>query len=164
MRSLFEQYGTQYHLDPLFIAALGFQETLLNQSAVSKVGAIGVMQLMPATGESLKVGDIHQLGPNIHAGADYMDQLMRKNFPNIQFAGDNRSLFAVASYNMGPNNVAKARDQASTLGFNPNEWFNNVEFMMAERVGLEPMIYVRNVYKYLISYELKLGLIKSIQP
>lgn len=164
MRSLFEQYGTQYHLDPLFIAALGFQETLLNQSAVSKVGAIGVMQLMPATGESLKVSDIHQLGPNIHAGADYMDQLMRKNFPHIQFSGDNRSLFAVASYNMGPNNVAKARDQASSLGLNLNEWFGNVEFMMAERVGLEPMIYVRNVYKYLISYELKLGLIKSIQP
>ncbi len=164
MRPLFEQYGTQYHLNPLVIAALGFQETLLNQSAVSKVGAIGVMQLMPATGNSLKVGDIHQLGPNIHAGAAYMDQLMRKYFPGIQFDGDNRSLFAVASYNMGPNNVAKARELATTLGFDPNEWFSNVEFMMAEQAGLEPMIYVRNAYKYLISYQLKLGLIKSIQP
>ena len=164
MRPLFQKYGTQYNLDPLFIAALGFQETLLNQSAVSKVGAIGVMQLMPATGKSLGVGDIHLLEPNIHAGADYMNQLITKYFPDAQFKGDNRALFAVASYNIGPNNVAKARDQAKEMGFDPNEWFGNVEFVATQRMGYEPMIYVRNVYKYFISYELKLKKIQGIQP
>ena len=164
MRPLFQKYGTQYNLDPLFIAALGFQETLLNQSAVSKVGAIGVMQLMPATGNSLGVGDIHLLESNIHGGADYMNQLITKFFPDAQFKGDNRALFAVASYNIGPNNVAKARDQAREMGFDPNEWFGNVEFVATQRMGYEPMIYVRNVYKYFISYELKLKKIQSIQP
>jgi membrane-bound lytic murein transglycosylase MltF len=164
MRPLFVKYGAQYNLDPLFIAALGFQETLLNQNAESKVGAIGVMQLMPATGSSLGVGDIHLLEPNIHAGADYMNQLITKYFPDAQFRGDNRALFAIASYNIGPNNVAKARDQAKSMGFDPNEWFKNVEFIATERMGYEPMIYVRNVYKYFISYELKLGKIQGIQP
>jgi membrane-bound lytic murein transglycosylase MltF len=164
MRSLFNRFGAEYKLNPLFIASLGFQETLLNQSAVSAVGAIGVMQLMPATGMSLGVGDIHLLEPNIHAGADYMNQLISKYFPDAQFDGNNRSLFAVASYNIGPNNVAKARDQAKQVGFDPNRWFGNVEFIATERMGYEPMIYVRNVYKYFMSYRLKLKEIESIQP
>ena len=164
MRPLFERFGAEYKLNPLFIASLGFQETLLNQSAVSSVGAIGVMQLMPATGMSLGVGDIHLLEPNIHAGADYMNQLISKYFPDAKFTGNNRSLFAVASYNIGPNNVAKARDQAKQFGFDPDQWFGNVEFIATERMGYEPMIYVRNVYKYYTSYRLKLGEIQSIQP
>ncbi len=164
MRPLFNQFGAQYKLNPLVIASLGFQETLLNQSAVSAVGAIGVMQLMPATGMSLGVGDIHLLEPNIHAGADYMNQLINKYFQDAKFEGINRSLFAVASYNIGPNNVAKARDRAKLLGFDPNRWFGNVEFIATEHMGYEPMIYVRNVYKYYISYSLKLKEIQSIQP
>lgn len=164
MRPLFNKFGAEYKLNPLFIASLGFQETLLNQNAVSGVGAIGVMQLMPATGMSLGVGDIHLLEPNIHAGADYMNQLVTKYFPDAQFEGNNRSLFAVASYNIGPNNVAKAREQAKQLGFDPNQWFGNVEFIATERMGYEPMIYARNVYKYYMSYRLKLREIQSIQP
>lgn len=164
MRPLFSRFGAEYKLNPLFIASLGFQETLLNQSAVSSVGAIGVMQLMPATGMSLGVGDIHLLEPNIHAGADYMNQLINKYFPDAKFEGINRSLFAVASYNIGPNNVAKARDRAGELGFDPNRWFGNVEFIATEHMGYEPMIYVRNVYKYFISYSLRLKEIQGIQP
>ena len=164
MRPLFNRFGAQYKLNPLVIASLGFQETLLNQSAVSAVGAIGVMQLMPSTGVSLGVGDIHLLEPNIHAGADYMNQLINKYFQDVEFEGINRSLFAVASYNIGPNNVAKARDRAKELGFDPNRWFGNVEFIATEHMGYEPMIYVRNVYKYYISYSLRLKEIQSIQP
>ena len=93
-----------------------------------------------------------------------MNQLLTKYFPDAKFTGDNRELFAIASYNIGPNNVAKARDQAREMGFDPDQWFKNVEFVATERMGYEPMIYVRNVYKYFISYELKLGKIQSIQP
>jgi membrane-bound lytic murein transglycosylase MltF len=82
----------------------------------------------------------------------------------VQFEGDNRSLFAVASYNIGPNNVAKARERAKELGFDPNQWFGNIEFTSTEHMGYEPMIYVRNVYKYYISYSFKLKEIQSIQP
>ena len=163
MHPLFDEYGAQYQLNPLMIAALGFQETMLNQNAVSPVGAIGVMQLMPATGASLGVGNIHLLGPNIDAGAKYMDRLMSANFSGVQFDGNNRSLFAVASYNIGPNNVAKARDRAQEIGLDPNQWFGNVEFSAARKMGVEPVNYVRNVYKYFIAYQLKLNQIQSIQ-
>jgi membrane-bound lytic murein transglycosylase MltF len=74
--ALFEKYGDKYRFDPLMLAAQGYQESQLNQSARSHVGAIGVMQIMPATGEQMKVGDIRLTESNIHAGAKYMDQLM----------------------------------------------------------------------------------------
>ena len=54
------------------MAAQGYQESQLNQDAKSQVGAIGIMQVMPATGKELKVGDITQIEPNIHAGVKYM--------------------------------------------------------------------------------------------
>ena len=49
--ALFEKYGAQYGFDPLMLAAQGYQESQLDQKAKSHVGAIGVMQIMPATGE-----------------------------------------------------------------------------------------------------------------
>ena len=60
------------------LAAQGYQESTLDQSKRSRVGAIGVMQIMPATGASLKVGDINHVEPNVHAGAKYMNELMTK--------------------------------------------------------------------------------------
>jgi hypothetical protein len=71
----FEKYGQQYNLDPLMLAAQGFQESQLNQDAKSRVGAVGIMQLMPATGKQLYVGNIRIAESNIHAGAKYLDQL-----------------------------------------------------------------------------------------
>jgi len=50
------------------MAAQGYQASQLEQNSKSRVGAIGVMQVMPATGQALQVGDIGQTAPNIHAG------------------------------------------------------------------------------------------------
>jgi len=152
--ALFEKYGKQYHFDPLMLAAQGFQESQLNQNAKSPVGAIGVMQLMPATGKELKVGDIRTTDANIHAGAKYMDQLMTKYFPDAKFDEVNRTLFAFASYNCGPGNVRKIRKAAETSGFNPDMWFNNVEVVTAQKIGMETTTYVRNIYKYYVAYKL----------
>ena len=55
---LFKKYGAQYNVDYLLMAAQGYQESTLDHSVKSPVGAIGVMQVMPATGKELKVGDI----------------------------------------------------------------------------------------------------------
>ena len=52
--------------------AQGYQESRLDQKVKSQVGAVGVMQVMPATGKELEVGDVSQLEPNIHAGVKYM--------------------------------------------------------------------------------------------
>jgi membrane-bound lytic murein transglycosylase MltF len=154
--ALFEKYGSQYGFDPLMLAAQGYQESTLDQNAKSAVGAIGVMQLMPATGTELKVGDIRQIEPNIHAGSKYMDQLMAKYFPDANFSAGNRPLFAFASYNCGPGNIAKMRKETAKRGLDPDKWFNNVEIVTAEKIGIETTTYVRNIYKYYVAYKLML--------
>jgi membrane-bound lytic murein transglycosylase MltF len=153
---LFRRYGAQYGFDPVMLAAQGYQESQLRQEAKSHVGAIGVMQIMPATGNQMRVGDIRSIEPNIHAGAKYMDQLMTRYFPDAPFTETNRTLFAFAAYNAGPGNLSKIRKEAERRGLDPNRWFNNVEIVTAERIGIETTTYVRNIYKYYVAYKLTL--------
>jgi len=150
----FEKYGKKYDFDPLMLAALGFQESRLDQSQKSHVGAVGVMQLMPKTGASMKVGSIYVTESNIHAGTKYMNQLMTQYFKDAQFDAFNRSLFAFASYNAGPGRVAGLRRVAATRGLNPNLWLHNVEIIASEKIGQETTTYVRNIIKYYYSYKL----------
>jgi membrane-bound lytic murein transglycosylase MltF len=150
----FRKYGAKYRFDPIMLAAQGYQESTLDQDAKSPVGAIGVMQVMPATGAELKVGDIRQAEPNIHAGAKYMDQLMTRYFRDAKFDEQNRTLFAFASYNAGPGNISKMRKEAAGRGLDPDQWFNNVEIVTAERIGIETTTYVRNIFKYYAAYKL----------
>lgn len=152
--ALFQKYGAQYGFDPLMLAAQGFQESQLNQQARSHVGAVGIMQLMPATGKQMDVGSISVAEANIHAGAKYMDQLMTKYFTDAHFNASDRSLFAFASYNAGPANIAKMRGLAAQRGLDANKWFNNVEIVVAEKIGIETTTYVRNIYKYYAAYKL----------
>jgi membrane-bound lytic murein transglycosylase MltF len=114
------------------------------------------MQVMPATGAQLKVGDITITEPNIHAGAKYMDHLMTRYFPDAKFDAMNRSLFAFAAYNAGPGRIARLRQEAQTRELDPDVWFNNVEIVVAEKVGIETTTYVRNIYKYYTAYKLML--------
>jgi len=151
---LFEKYGARYRFDPLMLAAQGFQESKLRQDAVSHMGAIGVMQIMPPTGKELAVGDITQIEPNIHAGAKYMNRLMTRYFPDAKFSETDRSLFAFACYNAGPGNISKMRRIAVTKGLDQDQWFNNVELITASRIGIETTTYVRNIYKYYVAYKL----------
>ncbi|HSO06318.1 MAG TPA: transglycosylase SLT domain-containing protein [Pelomicrobium sp.] len=153
---LFETYGEKYNLDPLMLAALGYQESRLNQAARSPAGAIGVMQLMPPTGAAMKVGNITILEPNIHAGAKYLDHLMTQYFADANFSEEVRPLFAFASYNAGPGRIASLRKEAQKRGLDPDKWFNNVELVVAEKVGIETTTYVRNIYKYYTAYKLQL--------
>ncbi|MGB7502467.1 MAG: transporter substrate-binding domain-containing protein [Azonexus sp.] len=150
----FRKYGSKYDFDPLMLAAQGFQESQLDQNARSHVGAIGIMQIMPTTGSSLGVGSIHVTESNIHAGTKYMDQLMSKYFPDAKFSESNRPLFAFASYNAGPGNISKMRKEAAKRGLDPDKWFNNVEIVVAEKIGKETTTYVRNIYKYYAAYRL----------
>ena len=152
--ALFDKYGAQYNFDPLMLAALGYQESTLNQQARSAKGAIGVMQVMPATGAQLKVGDIRMTESNIHAGAKHLDQLMAYHFSDAKFSERNRALFAFASYNAGPEKIARMRTLAVQRGLDPDEWFNNVEIVASEKIGIETTTYVRNIYKYYVAYKL----------
>ncbi len=151
---LFRKYGEQYGFDPLLLAAQGYQESQLNQEARSHVGAIGIMQIMPTTGAELKVGDIKLVEANVHAGAKYMDRLMSNYFSDAKFSEVDRSLFAFASYNAGAGNVSRMRKEAVKRGLDVDKWFDNVEVVTAEKLGIETTTYVRNIFKYYISYKL----------
>ena len=151
---LFEKYGARYNFDPLMLVAQGYQESKLRQEARSHVGAVGVMQIMPETGKELAVGDIHQIEPNIHAGAKYMNRLMTRYFADANFSDQDRTLFAFASYNAGPGNISRMRAEAVKQGLDQDVWFDSVEIVTARHIGVETTTYVRNIYKYYVAYKL----------
>jgi membrane-bound lytic murein transglycosylase MltF len=151
---IFRQYAGQYRFDTLLLVAQGYQESRLDQGARSRVGAVGLMQLMPQTGRALGVGDIHKADPNVHAGAKYMAQLMDNYFKDVPFDEQNHNLFAFAAYDIGPEKIQSLRREAEAEKLDPNVWFNNVERVAAARVGQEPVRYVRNIYKYYVAYKL----------
>lgn len=150
----FQQYGGQYNLDWILMAAQGYQESRLDQTVKSKVGAIGVMQVMPATGKELNVGDIRKEEPNIHAGVKYIRFMIDQYFKDEPMTDLDKGLFAFASYNAGPARIRSLRKEAGKRGLNPNVWFNNIELLAAEKIGRETVTYVSNIYKYYIAYSL----------
>jgi membrane-bound lytic murein transglycosylase MltF len=155
--AMFRKYGGQYNLDWMLMAAQGYQESRLDQNARSHVGAIGVMQVMPATGQELAVGDITKIDPNIHAGVKYIRFMIDKYFANEPMTDLDKGLFAFASYNAGPGRIRQLRREAARRGLDPNVWFNNVERIAAERIGRETVTYVSNIYKYYVAYLLIQG-------
>ncbi|MBA7931378.1 lytic transglycosylase F [Klebsiella sp. RHBSTW-00215] len=154
MVEIFRKYGDRYDVDWLLMAAQGYQESRLNQSVRSHVGAIGVMQVMPNTGRELKVGDIKQLDPNIHAGVKYMRWMIDHYYGDEPMTQLDKALFSFASYNAGPARIARLRTETKKRGFDPNVWFGNVEYLAAEKIGSETVTYVSNIYKYYIAYRL----------
>jgi membrane-bound lytic murein transglycosylase MltF len=150
----FQKYGDNYDVDWLLMAAQGYQESQLNQAARSPVGAIGVMQVMPATGKDLGVGDIAEVEPNIHAGVKYMRWMIDEYYGQEPMTKLDKALFAFASYNAGAGRISQMRKEAAKRGLDPNVWFHNVEYVAAEKIGAETVTYVANIYKYYIAYRL----------
>jgi membrane-bound lytic murein transglycosylase MltF len=150
----FQKYGNQYDVDWVLMGAQGYQESQLNQNAKSPVGAIGVMQVMPATGKDMKVGDITETEANIHAGIKYMRFMIDQYYEKEPMTKLDKALFAFASYNAGPGRVRQLRQEAAKRGLDPNVWFHNVEYVAAEKIGQETVTYVSNIYKYYIAYRL----------
>jgi membrane-bound lytic murein transglycosylase MltF len=150
----FQKYGDKYDVDWLLMAAQGYQESQLNQAIKSPVGAIGVMQVMPATGKELGVGDITQVEANINAGIKYMRYMIDQYYEKEPMTKLDKALFAFASYNAGAGRIAQLRQEAAKRGLDPNVWFHNVEYVAAEKIGAETVTYVSNIYKYYIAYKL----------
>jgi membrane-bound lytic murein transglycosylase MltF len=155
--AFFKKYAGQYKFEWLMIAAQAYQESTIDQTKISPVGAVGVMQIKPSTAADKSV-DIHgvdkDIEKNINAGVKYLNFIMENYFKDAQMNRINRGLFAFASYNAGPNRIAKLRKQAEAEGLNPNVWFNNVELVAAKEIGAETVTYVSNIYKYYIAYRM----------
>ena len=152
----FQKYGDRYDVDWVLMGAQGYQESQLDQDAKSPVGAIGVMQVMPATGKDMDVGDIHEVEANIHAGIKYMRFMIDNYYGKEPMTQLDKALFAFASYNAGPSRIAQLRKEAGRRGLDPDVWFQNVEYVAAEKLGQETVTYVSNIFKYYIGYRLVL--------
>jgi len=86
-------------LEPALLRAVIVVESGFNARAVSKKGAIGLMQLMPATALRYGVRDPFDPGQNVHAGAHYLKYLIDRFGHNIRLA--------LAAYNAGEDAVTR---------------------------------------------------------
>lgn len=156
LEDIFETYGTQYGIDYVMVAAQGYQESRLDQSARSHRGAIGVMQLMEATAKdkNVNIPDITTADNNIHAGVKYLDFIREHYFSDPEIDQFNKTMFAFAAYNAGPARVRDLRDKAGQAGYDPDVWFDNVELIAAKEIGHETVQYVANILKYYVAYSL----------
>lgn len=146
------------------VAALIYQESKFDPEAESWVGALGLMQLMPATARQFISGDIKNPKNNVYAGVRYLNIL--KNRFDRSIPSNERFNFALASYNAGYGHVLDARRLAESKGLDRDRWFDNVEeamLLLAQPEyyrnarygycrGQEPVTYVRNITSLFDSY------------
>jgi membrane-bound lytic murein transglycosylase MltF len=156
MVRLFRTYGNKYDFPYLLLAAQGYQESGLKPGLRSKAGAVGVMQIKPSTAAAapIDIRGIDKIDRNIEAGAKYLRYMVTHYYGHEPMDQITRGLFALASYNAGPDRIEKLRPLAAVEGYNPNLWFNNVEFIAARRIGAETPNYVSSIYKYYLAYKM----------
>lgn len=91
-------YSMKYEISASLIKAVISVESCFNNKALSRVGAQGLMQLMPRTASWLNVTDPHDPAENLKAGIRYLAAL-REQFETLELA--------LAAYNAGPGNVRR---------------------------------------------------------
>ena len=95
--SLFNSAGNTFGVDPVLLKAVARAESCFDPRAVSRVGALGIMQLMPPTASEMGVNDSFNAVQNINGGARYLAAMLER------YNNDRR--LALAAYNAGPGNV-----------------------------------------------------------
>jgi hypothetical protein len=122
-----QKYGGQYGVDPELLLEMIRVESGGDPGARSHKGALGLMQLMPATAESLGVTDMTDIEQNIEGGAKYMSQLLQR------FGGDKD--MALAAYNGGPTRLDRLGRDISRMPKESREYVGKVGY---EDPGYEP--------------------------
>ena len=128
------------------MAAQAYQESSFDPQAVSYMGAMGLMQLMPGTARDVGVARSEVFVPerNVQGAAKLISQL------NTHYAsianGDERINFILAAYNAGSGHVDDARALAKKYGKNPNVWLGNVDVFVLKMS--EPQYYNQQEVKY----------------
>ena len=162
---LVQQSALQHDFDWRLIVAQMWQESNFNPKAVSPVGAQGLLQVMPRTGEDMGFPPpLFDPEKNLKAGVKYMNWV-RDRFKEPLPASE-ELWFTLASYNAGLGHLLDAQRLAKHLGLDPNKWFDNVEVAMLKLSepryfqkarygyvrGSEPVAYVSKISKLYKAY------------
>lgn len=120
LRSSFEAAGRDTGFNWRMLAALGYQESRWRPAAVSPRGAQGVMMLMPLTVTKMGVKNVFSPDENIMAGSRYL-LLMKERIPK-RIRDPDRTLLAMAAYNIGIGHLEDARIITQMRKKNPDRW------------------------------------------
>jgi soluble lytic murein transglycosylase-like protein len=102
LKEMLAKAGAQHNIDAELLASVVHAESGGHVRAVSRVGAQGLMQLMPGTASALGVKNAFVAGENVEGGTKYLDQLLTRYHDNIALA--------LAAYNAGPGAVDRYHD------------------------------------------------------
>ena len=157
--SLIKKYAKQYQFDWQIILAQAYQESRLNQKAISHRGAVGVMQVLPTTAREpyVNIPDISGVDANIHAGIKYLHFMQQRYFSTPEITPLDSLLLTLAAYNAGPAKLRRLRQRTQAQGLDPNVWFDNVEVIARQVSGKETVTYVNNIYRFYLTYLLASG-------
>lgn len=124
---LFKKYSIQCNWDWKLLAAQAYQESAFDPSAVSYMGALGLMQLMPSTARSLGLSITDAFDPEINLrGAVRVINQLNDHYGSIADRNE-RLKFILAAYNAGAGHIDDARNLARKYGKNPDLWNGNVD-------------------------------------
>ncbi len=130
--AMVKEIAAMHGWDWRLISAIIFHESRFKPEAESWGGAVGLMQLMPATAESFGITDINDPRQNIEGGVlllNWLDEQLKASVPDSA----ERVKFALASYNIGLGHVIDARRLAEKYGKDNQIWENNVDYFLKNK-------------------------------
>lgn len=124
---LFRKYASHCSFDWKLLAAQAYQESAFDCNAVSYMGALGLMQLMPRTAQSMGVSISQAFDPesNLRGASKYIVTL-QQHYSSISDPSE-RTKFVLAAYNGGMGHIDDARALAKKYNRNPDVWSGNVD-------------------------------------
>jgi membrane-bound lytic murein transglycosylase F len=157
---LIKKYLTDLNWDWRIVASQMYQESQFNPNAKSWAGAVGLMQLLPSTGEMVGITNLYNPELNIQAGIKFLNYL-ESHWKETITDSLERIKFVLASYNIGLGHIEDAQRLSEKFGVNPNIWFDNVEYYLLKKSkpkyyndevvrngysrGIETVIYVKEI-------------------
>jgi membrane-bound lytic murein transglycosylase F len=121
-RPLFEEAGRRHDIDPLFLAAMSYQESHWNPEARSHTGVRGLMMLTQDTAETLGVKDRTDPRQSVLGGTRYLVQIRRQI--NDEVGRPDNNYYALAAYNVGLGHVEDAQELVKRVGQDHTLWSN----------------------------------------